>query len=168
MKIFLVGLMGSGKSMLGKKVSQSIKLPFIDLDDAIEAQEGMTVFEIFSKKGQEYFRSVEAAALRKQSEAKEFVMATGGGTPCFHRGMEFMNETGVTIFLDTAIPEIVKRLDGPQRNLRPLLKDLPEDELEEKLEAMLQKRLPFYEQAQFTLNGATATAWDVLQLVTKK
>lgn len=168
MKIFLIGLMGSGKSALGKKVSQSIKLPFIDLDVAIEQQEGMPVFEIFSKKGQEYFRNTEAAVLRKQSEAKEFVMATGGGTPCFHGGMDFMNETGITIFLNTYIPEIVKRLDGPQQSLRPLLNELPEQTLEEKLKTMLQKRLPFYEQAHFTLDGTNASAWDVLQLVTKK
>lgn len=168
MKIFLIGLMGSGKSALGKKVSNSIKLPFIDLDVAIEQQEGMPVFEIFSKKGQEYFRNTEAGVLRKQSEAKEFVMATGGGTPCFHGGMDFMNETGITIFLNTDIPEIVKRLDGPQQSLRPLLNELPEQSLEEKLKTMLQKRLPFYEQAHFTLVGTNASAWDVLQLVTKK
>ena len=168
MKIFLVGLMGSGKTDLGKKVSKSIKLPFIDLDEVLEKQEGMPVFKLFSEKGHRYFRTIEAEALRKQSEAPEFVMATGGGTPCYKGGMKFMNETGITIFLDTPLPDIMKRLDKGQRQRRPLLADVPDDEIEQKLQIILEKRLPFYEQAHFILNGAKATAWDVFQLVTKK
>lgn len=169
MKLYLIGLLGSGKSVLGKKISQLTQLPFIDLDDMIEMQEGMKVSEIFSTKGQEYFRTIEAAALRKQSEAKEFVMATGGGTPCFHKSMTFINQTGTSVFLNTPVEEIVKRLEGAQRKLRPLLENVPDDEIQQTLEKMLQIRLSFYEQAHVTVNGATATAQDVLQLVgTKK
>jgi shikimate kinase len=168
MKLYLIGLLGSGKSVLGKKLSQSIQLPFIDLDDVLEEQEGMKVSEIFTTKGQDYFRTIEASALRKTSESKEFVMATGGGTPCFHDSMRFMNETGITIFLDTPMQDIIKRMDAPQKNARPLLKNVPDDQLEQKLDEMLKKRLPFYEQAHYTINGSTANAWDVLQLITKK
>ena len=84
MKLYLIGLPGSGKSVLAKKISRSLRLPVFDLDECIEMQEGVKISEIFSAKGQEYFRTIEADALRKQSESKEFVMATGGGTPCFH------------------------------------------------------------------------------------
>lgn len=169
MKIFLIGLMGSGKSVLGKKISQSIKLPFIDLDAAIEQEEGVSVSRLFATKGKDYFRKIEAEHLRKQSEAKEFIMATGGGTPCFHDNMDFINAAGISVFLDTPIPEIVKRLTGPQKESRPLLESVDDSKVAETLERMLETRLSFYEQAHFIVNGATATAWDVIQLLhTKK
>jgi shikimate kinase len=169
MKIFLIGLMGSGKSFLGKKISQSLNLPFIDLDEEIEKQEGQTVTKIFSTKGKEYFRTIEAAALRKNSEAKEFVMATGGGTPCFHDNMNFIKQNGTSIFLDTPIKEILKRLNEKQRKQRPLIRDISQDEIAQTLEKMLEERLPFYEEADFIVNGYSITAFEILQLVyTKK
>lgn len=169
MKLFLIGLMGSGKSILGKKISQSVQLPFIDLDKELEKQEGLKISEIFTKKGEEYFRSLEAAALRKCSETEEFVMATGGGAPCFHSNMDFINQTGTSIFLDTPIKDIVRRMDSRQKESRPLLANVQEEELEQKLNSLAQERLPFYRKAHITINGATATAWDVIQLLhTKK
>lgn len=163
MKIFLIGLMGSGKSFLGKKIAQSIQLPFLDLDAEIEKQEGLSISKIFSTQGKEYFRTIEAAALRKHSEVKEFVMATGGGTPCFHNNMSFINQIGTSIFLDTPMKEILERLNSPQKKLRPLLEGVSGDAIEQTLEKMLEIRLPFYEKANFTVNGATV--WDILQLL---
>lgn len=169
MKIFLIGLMGSGKSFLGKKISQSVNLPFIDLDKEIEKQEGLSVNKIFSTKGQEYFRTVEAATLRKCSEAKEFVMATGGGAPCFHDNMAFIKQNGTSVFLDTPIEEILKRLNKNQKDKRPLLEDVSDNKIGETLEAMLNKRLPIYDQADFIVNGYSITAFEVIQLIyTKK
>lgn len=165
MKLFLIGLMGSGKSILGKKISQSVQLPFIDLDKEIEKHEGLKISEIFAKDGEEYFRSLEATALRKCSEVEEFVMATGGGAPCFHDNMNFINQTGTSIFLDTPIKDIVNRMGSRQKESRPLLANVPEEELEQKLNSLAQKRLPFYRQAHITINGATATAWDVIQIL---
>lgn len=169
MKIFLIGLMGSGKSLLGKRISKQVNLPFIDLDKEIEKQEGLTISKIFSQKGKEYFRTIEAAALRKNSEIKEFVMATGGGTPCFHDNMNFINQTGTSVFLDTPVKEILKRLDDRQKNKRPLLKNVVPEGIEQTLESMLEERLQFYEKSDFIVNGSTITAFEILQLVyTKK
>lgn len=168
MKLFLIGLMGSGKSVMGKRISQSVQLPFIDLDDEIEKEEGLKISEIFSTKGEDYFRTLEAASLRRHSERKEFVMATGGGAPCFHDNMNFINQTGTSIFLDTPIKDIVSRMGSRQKQSRPLLANVPEEELEQKLNSLAQKRLPFYHQAHIIINGATATAWDVIQLLHTK
>jgi shikimate kinase len=165
MKIFLIGLMGSGKSILGKKISQSIQLPFIDLDNEIEKQEGLKVSEIFSTRGEEYFRTLEAAALRKHSKTNEFVMATGGGVPCFHDNMNFITQTGTSIFLNTPIKDIIKRMDGLQKDVRPILATVPDEQLEDKLISLLQQRLSFYKQAHITINGATATVEEILQLL---
>lgn len=167
MKIFLVGLLGSGKSNLGKKVAQSLRLPFIDLDVVIENQLGMPVSKIFTSKGEEYFRNIEAAALRVQSEQNEFVMATGGGTPCFHNNITFINQTGKSIFLNTPIQTILKRMNSAEKSSRPLLSNVSDDQMEQVLQQMLNNRISYYQQAHFTLNGDTATPWDVVQLVTK-
>lgn len=168
MKLFLIGLMGSGKSVMGKRISQSVQLPFIDLDDEIEKEEGLKISEIFSTKGEDYFRTLEASALRRYSETKEFVMATGGGAPCFHDNMEFINKTGTSIFINTPVKDILSRMGKHQKETRPMLANVPEEKLEEKLISLLQKRLPFYQQAHITVNGATDTAWDILQLLHPK
>src|SRR5690242_535239 len=98
MKIFLIGLMGSGKSFLGKKISESMNLPFIDLDTEIEKQEKLSIAEIFSAKSEDYFRTVETSLLRSNSAKKEFVMATGGGAPCFHGNMDYIKQTGISVY----------------------------------------------------------------------
>ena len=168
MKLYLIGLLGSGKSFLGKKIAELAKLPFIDLDEATEEHEGMKVSEIFAAKGEAYFRMTEAAVLRKRSELGEFVMATGGGAPCFHDNMKFINLQGISVFLNTPVNEIAKRLAGNQRKSRPLLDGIPDHEIEAKLDQMLHKRLIFYEQAQASVTGTSVTANEILQLVSAK
>src|SRR6185503_20434689 len=100
MKIFLLGLPGSGKTTLGKELSNALRLPFVDLDSEIERLEGKKISEIFAANGEEYFRNLESSELRKRCTSKgEFVMATGGGTPCFFDNMEWINRAGKSIFL---------------------------------------------------------------------
>jgi shikimate kinase len=168
MKLYLIGLLGSGKSVLGKELSQLLKLPFIDLDDVLEAQENGKVSQIFSEKGEAHFRAIEAEALRKESTQKEFVMATGGGTPCFHDNISFINQMGTSVFLNTPVSEIVKRLKGEQRKARPLLASVPDDQLQPTLEGMLQNRLKFYKQAHLVVDPTTSTAEDIFKLLQTK
>lgn len=167
MKLYLIGLLGSGKSVLGKKIAEEADLPFIDLDHAIEKEEGVKVQNLFASRGEAYFREVEAKHLRRQTQAKEFVMATGGGTPCFHDNMSFINGHGTSVFLNTPIGEIVSRMDLTQKKSRPLLSGIPDQDLEQKLKDMFQKRLPYYSQAHFTVEGS-ATATEILQLISRK
>lgn len=152
MKLYLIGLPGSGKSFLGKKLAEELKIFFIDLDEAIEQEAGISVNKIFSEKGEEYFRNVEAIALRQQSKAPGFVMACGGGTPCFHDNMKFMNESGISVFLNVPISEIVKRLSVKEKQVRPLLAGT--ENLENKLKGLLEKRISFYNQANVILTEA--------------
>jgi shikimate kinase len=168
MKIFLIGLPGSGKSQLGKSLALSLQLPFVDLDDEIVVQEGKPVTEIFKEKGEPYFRKVETELLRKRSTAlPAFVMATGGGAPCFHNNMEFINNTGVSVFLDISISTIIRRMTIQQQKQRPLL---IQDglSLEETYTTLRDARLPFYQQAQLTIEGNEITASLVLQMLNIK
>src|SRR5215510_8108006 len=123
MKIFLVGFMGSGKSTLAEKLSELMDVSFIDLDSKIEESEGKSVNEIFKERGEEYFRSLEAEALRKTARVRDAIIATGGGAPCFNDNMEWMNENGVTVYLKAEPGELYHRL-LKERETRPLLASL--------------------------------------------
>ncbi len=166
MKLYLVGLPGSGKSSFGKQLASEAKLPFIDLDQVIEQESGMAVSRIFSEKGEDYFRNLEAVTLRQQSKKPEFVMACGGGTPCFNNNMKFINGTGKSIFLNTPITEIISRLNSTEQQLRPLLLEDRQQSLEEKLKALTEKRLSFYQQANLIVDNSVS-ATEVLYKLSK-
>ena len=91
MKYFIVGYMASGKSTFGKELAKDKGLPFLDLDESVESREGRSISEIFAKEGEEYFRKREREILHEIcNEADEFVLATGGGTPCFFDNMDYI------------------------------------------------------------------------------
>lgn len=161
-KIYLIGLPGSGKSFLGEKLAEALDLPFIDLDKVIEEQTGKTIASIFSEKGEDYFRELEAKALHMQSEQTQFVLSCGGGTPCFHDNMKFINENGVSIFINTPLSEILQRMTQKETNQRPLFATQGEESLEHKLQMLLQKRRPVYQQAHVILDGSTVSIETVV------
>lgn len=154
MKIFLIGLPGSGKSTIGAALAEQLAMEFVDLDKEIESREGMVIPEIFSKKGEDYFRQVESEILRQwASVERDFVMSTGGGTPCFHGGIGVINSHGVSVFLDEQIEVIVARLENNQH--RPLLQSVNAEDMRGKLKRLREARLPFYKQAKTTVSSPT-------------
>ena len=152
MKIFLLGMMGTGKSFWTKKLSQKLKTGGYDLDFLIESHEERTIAEIFAEDGEEYFRKTEAKILRWFGEKKIFVLAVGGGTPCFHENMQWMNKQGITIWIDEPIETLVERLK-PEKDHRPLIKDLSDEELGSFLTKKLAERTTFYQQAKYHLQS---------------
>lgn len=156
MKIFLIGMPGSGKTTLAKQMSDEMNLPFVDLDVEIENQEQKSIPEIFNQQGEDHFRQVESSLLKQwASSQKSFVMATGGGAPCFFKGIDVINQHGISVFLDVPLSEITKRVSKKQG--RPLLQSNDDKELSEKLKSMREKRLWFYNQAHITLTDPTTT-----------
>ena len=164
MTIFLIGLMGSGKSYWGKKLGKKLKTGAYDLDYLVETNEEKTISEIFEEDGEEYFRKSEAKILRWFAQKKVFVLSTGGGTPCFHDNMAWMNKHGLTIWLDEPVDVLVERLKT-EKNHRPLIKKLDESQLHDFLTAKREERIPFYNQAQYQLKGniTEATFAKILQ-----
>ena len=128
MKLFLIGMMGSGKSHWKKKLAAKMKVGGYDLDFLVESHEEKTISELFAEDGEEYFRKSEAKVLRWFAEKKAFVLATGGGTPCFHNNMQWMNEQGVTVWIDESVDVLAARL-APEKEHRPLIRDLSDTEL---------------------------------------
>ena len=164
MKIFLVGMMGSGKSFCAKKLAKKLKVPVYDLDNLIEITEDMTIAEIFEEEGEAFFRKLEAEVLRWFGEKKTFVLATGGGTPCFHKNIEWMNNNGITIWLNEPISTLVERLK-PEKEHRPLIKDLSDEELDTFLTNKLAERAPFYSQAKHTIEYSTMKDTELVKLL---
>ncbi len=96
MRIYLIGFMSSGKTTMGQLVADSLNVPFMDTDQMIEEQSGMTIAGIFSTQGEKEFRDLEADVLRQSTIHEKAIIATGGGAPCFHHNMTWMNEHGIT------------------------------------------------------------------------
>jgi shikimate kinase len=164
MKIFLIGMMGSGKSYWCQLLAKKLKCGAYDLDQLIENLEEKTITELFAEDGEEYFRKTESKLLKWFAEKKTFVLATGGGTPCFHNNMEWMNKNGITIWLNDPIEVLVERLK-PEKAHRPLIKNLLDDELPTFLQSKLAERQPFYSKAQFTVSSQQLTTEKLLQLI---
>jgi shikimate kinase len=154
MKIFLVGLVGSGKTTLGKQLAEELQVSFVDMDWEIEKKESRSINEIFSQQGEDYFRRIEAETLREWAGSPEdFVMGTGGGAPCFYNGMDIINQSGLSIFLDVSVDELNLRLAAATD--RPLLHTADEIERKKRLQSLLDARRPTYGKAHIILENAT-------------
>jgi shikimate kinase len=164
--IFLIGFMGSGKTFLGKQLAQLLNYDFIDLDEEIEKDEYASIAEIFSSKGEAYFRSKESSFLKSLLQNQNAVIATGGGTPCFHDNMKWMNEHGISVYLKVS-PEILFKRLKPQINHRPLLAGKSDQEVSSFIVSKLHEREQYYMQAALVINGETASPHSILQELTE-
>jgi shikimate kinase len=149
--IILVGMMSSGKTTLGKKLARVLNYKFVDLDKLIEHDQQMSISSIFSEKGETYFREVESKILRKTAESREIVLASGGGTPCFHGNMDVINAMGISIFLDVPPEDLAKRIQNHGKDDRPILSG--STSLKDTLESKINERMPYYSRAHHTLKG---------------
>lgn len=152
MKLFLIGMMGTGKTYWSKLLAKKLKVGGYDLDFLIESHEENTVSEIFEEEGEEYFRKSEAKILRWFAEKKSFVLATGGGTPCFNDNMNWMNKQGVTVWIDEPVEVLAERLKAEKEH-RPLIRSLSDTELIGFLTNKLEERTSVYATAHHRLSG---------------
>jgi shikimate kinase len=151
--IYLIGFMGSGKSTAGKRVASLLRWRFADIDQMVEQKEGMKVPEIFSARGEEYFRKAESAALTEVSGRTRTVVACGGGTPCSMENLQVMKSTGVTVYLKLPVENLVSRLSRCG-NDRPLLRNSDPGELTGRVSSLLGERSHWYEQADLIIDAA--------------
>ena len=140
--------MGVGKSYWGAQLAAALGYPFVDLDDSISrAAGGRSIPEIFEAEGEAEFRFREAQQLNLLINTKtQFVMACGGGTPCFLNNLDLMKAAGLTIWLLAEPTELLPRLVA-EKSKRPLLSKLSEDEIEALILEKMDKRNFYYQQA---------------------
>ena len=153
MKVILIGYMGSGKSVIAKILSEKIKIPFVELDILIEKSQNLSVKEIFSKKGELFFRKLEHQILSELIlDNADIIISAGGGTPCYFNNHELLNHDNcISIYLKASIDTLYNRLYKEKQH-RPLLSDLNDVELQEFIAKHLFERSYYYNQAKFKVN----------------
>ena len=165
MKIFLIGFMGSGKTHWGNLLGENLKLPFFDLDEQIVTAESKTINEIFAEKGEEYFRLIEREMLHTITESQlGFIMSCGGGAPCYFNNIEYMNQAGTTVWLNTPMVVLFKRL-LKEKEQRPLLKGLSDDQLKLFIKKKFSDRKIYYEQADISVEDEHITLDQLIERV---
>lgn len=149
--LILIGLMGAGKTTLGKRLSQMLEMPFYDSDYEICTQSGVSIPTIFEMEGEEGFRNRESASLKKLLSLSGIILSTGGGSVLRSQNRELMKKNGIVVYLHTT-PEVLLSRTGHDTN-RPLLQ--VENPLE-KLRQLYCQRDPLYRQtAHFVIESET-------------
>ncbi len=149
-RIYLTGFMAAGKSTIGQILANTIGYDFIDLDHLIIEKENLAVAEIFRTKGEIYFRNTESLWLKEISKRENIIISLGGGTVCFNDNISVIRQLGLLVYLRVSNRAIFQRVKAKRD--RPLFLDgsgnlLPDDEIKQKINDLLEKRNPFYEQA---------------------
>ncbi|WP_294823720.1 shikimate kinase [uncultured Flavobacterium sp.] len=152
MKILLCGYMASGKTIIARLLGKTIGMEVLDLDQIIEEKAGKTIPELFAGEGEIKFRRLEHDSLKELMNVRGgFILSLGGGTPCYADNHIFLQQDDVvSVYLKTSIEEIVKRLKHEGKG-RPLLDNLPEDELPDYVAKHLFDRSYYYHQAKHTI-----------------
>ena len=129
MRIYLIGFMGAGKTHWGRLLSEKLGMRFFDLDEQVTEHAGKSIPEIFATEGEEQFRIMEKEVLHIITESHEsFVMACGGGSPCYFNNIEYMNQSGTTVWINTPLETLFQRL-VVEKEKRPLIKELSDEQL---------------------------------------
>lgn len=163
MKIILIGYMGSGKSTVAKELAAALSLPFIDLDDYIVDKEKKSIKDIFEAKGEIYFRLQESKYLKEILEQEtDAVLALGGGTPCYANNMELIKKESQSFYLKGGIATICNRLRS-EKQQRPLIASLSDEQLTEFIAKHLFERRNFYEQADQSISIDNKSIHELLQ-----
>lgn len=154
LKVVLVGLPGSGKSTFGRQLAHELNFPYLDLDHHIEENSLMKIPEIFQMHGEGKFRELETEMLSELLHRDaSFVLATGGGAPCFNDNMDLININSVSVYLDVSLDTISARLRASKVQNRPMFLNLDQGEITLKLKSLLAQREYFYNQAKIKLSG---------------
>ncbi|MEM8935635.1 MAG: shikimate kinase [Pseudomonadota bacterium] len=145
--IVLIGMMGSGKSTIGRRLAPRLDLPFFDADDEIKKAAGMSISELFETHGEESFREGEARLIARLLEGPPHVLATGGGAVSNPDTREKIAQHAISVWLDADVDTLVERTS--RRGGRPLLKTGDPREI---LSRLLEERKPYYAQADIRIN----------------
>lgn len=160
----MIGFMGSGKSTAGKKLAILLGWTFIDLDKEIEQKSGHTINDLFTNFGEDYFRKIETETLQSLTSDDNLIIATGGGSPCYGNNMDYMLETGLTVYLQMTPGQLKSRLTGTTGE-RPLTKNKNEKQLSVFITEKLAEREKWYLRAKIIIDGNSLNANHLKTLI---
>ncbi len=147
-----MGFMGTGKTTLGRALALDMGVSFCDLDQYIEQRYMRSVSRIFSELGQDEFRKIEARLLREVGEFEDIVISCGGSTPLYYGNMEYMKAQGKTVWLDTPVPVLFRRLRVASAT-RPLIAGKNDEQLMQFITEELERRNVSYSEAEYRYSG---------------
>lgn len=162
--IYLCGMMGSGKSTIGKALAAELDIPFTDLDNVIQESEEMSIPEIFDQKGEEGFRKIEKREILKIAGAAKGVVALGGGSLQNQQIVDHLKLYGWLVYIDASQTEILNRLSNTSG--RPMLDD--SEQLSDRISSLFDERMVFYRQAHFTIKTEKKSPNQVVKEIVKK
>ena len=160
--IVLVGLMGAGKSTVGRRLAKRLGLPFVDSDDAIEDAAGFSAAEVFERYGEADFRDGERRLVARLMDGDVRVIATGGGAYVDPRTRQLLNERSITIWLDAPVDILADRTG--RRDTRPLLRN---GDRKGTLERLAEQRGPAYAEAHIRVLSGQGAHKDVVDSIVK-
>ena len=158
--IFLIGMMGSGKSQTGPVLAKMINYAFVDTDDVIEKASKQSISSIFEKDGEKVFRDVEKKVLKEISQHHSLVIATGGGLVTLPENWGILHQ-GIVIWLDLDLRRSIKRLESDQKR-RPLLLG---DNLAENFSQIYESRKPIYLESDLRIEVEDQSPYEVAAMV---
>jgi shikimate kinase len=162
MNIILIGLMGTGKTTIGKILSKKYSMQFVDTDDLIEKQQKVEIKEIFKAHGESFFRKLEAELLTELERKDNLIISTGGGLPIFNNNIEKLLLIGNCIWLEAGKKTIIRNV-GNDSN-RPILNN---PDREKTIEKLLNERNIIYEKAHFKINVDEKTVEQIVSEIDK-
>jgi shikimate kinase len=162
--IVLIGMMGSGKTSVGKELAKKLNLDFIDIDQEIEKKYEMTISEIFQTKGEHYFRKIEENMSCKLINGKPCVISIGGGSFINIKVRNKIKIDGISIWINTGLEKIYERLNK-SKNKRPLLNY---KKLKKSIKEIYNKRKPIYKKANYTIQTKSDNKKSIVEKIIKK
>lgn len=158
--LYLLGFMGTGKSMIGRALADKLKMRFIDSDAEIEAKTGMSIKDIFEKFGEEHFRKLEREFMESGHPPFGCVVSCGGGMPCRDNMPELIKSKGISVCLFAPVDVIYERVTKSTK--RPLMNV---QNPRERIESLLKERYPFYIRSGICVSLGNQSAKQCIELV---
>ncbi len=162
MKIVLIGMPGSGKTTIGKRLAHTLGVQFFDTDDLIENKYHTDISTLFAKYGEPAFRKLEHETLLEILLLDNYVLATGGGLPCFHGNIDIINQTALSFYIQIPLKMLVYRLLAAKKK-RPLIVNKDAEELYILLEKTYSERIKYYQKAHHTIEPNTENTVLLIQ-----
>jgi len=161
-RIILIGFMGAGKTTLGKELAEVLTIPFFDTDALIEKRTNSSISSIFLNHGESYFRNLEKETIEQLPKDSSYILAVGGGLPCFNDLMETLNGLGTTVYLKHDVTTLSKRLTDDSKQ-RPLVAEKSGDALISYIQEKVDERELVYSKAQLILEEAEQTSEGLIR-----
>jgi shikimate kinase len=162
--VFLTGFMGVGKSTVGSLLAHALGCRFVDSDQLIEAEAGLSIAQLFQQRGEAAFRELERAVVQRLATEAPAVVALGGGALMNPRTRSAVNASGTLVYLSANPEHLLERLKSTA-DTRPLLAGLTSEQRQERIRSMLSDRRPIYESADFRVETDGLTPSEVAERV---